>query len=105
MAESWLTRHQESFSSIREIGSTEAIRECVLAGLGVAVMSEKAVQRQISQGLLSPVATLGPARTRQFFLSPGPRSDSESFGSGLVAILKGGGLEGSGQVYGSLIAS
>ncbi len=42
-----------------EIGSTEAIKQLVAAGLGVAIVSEAAVKDQVALGRLSPVAMRG----------------------------------------------
>ena len=47
-----------AFNLIAELGSSEAIKEAVLAGLGVSILSVRAVRREIGQGLLRecPVA-------------------------------------------------
>lgn len=43
-----------------EFASVEAIKQCVIAGLGVALLPRMAVQQELRQGLLTPLAWSGP---------------------------------------------
>jgi len=43
------------FDVICEMGSSEAVKEAILAGLGVSILSIFAAKREISQGLLTVV--------------------------------------------------
>lgn len=62
-----------------EVGSTEAAKRCALAGLGLAFVSRRAVERELAAGVLyvHPLAGLPAARTfylatvRGVTLSPG----------------------------------
>jgi DNA-binding transcriptional LysR family regulator len=51
-----------------ELGSSEAIKEAVIAGLGVSVISIHAVERELSQGLLLEVPLQGCKLERNFYL-------------------------------------
>ncbi|MBN1365334.1 MAG: LysR family transcriptional regulator [Syntrophaceae bacterium] len=51
-----------------ELGSSEAIKEAVIAGLGVSVISIHAVSRELSQGLLCEVPIRGYQMERNFYL-------------------------------------
>lgn len=51
-----------------ELGSSEAVKEAVLAGLGVSVISISAVERELSQGLLFNVPLHGCRMERNFYL-------------------------------------
>jgi DNA-binding transcriptional LysR family regulator len=52
---------------VMELGSTEAIKEALLAGLGVSILSRTSVLREISSGLLSTVAIRGLKLERDFY--------------------------------------
>jgi DNA-binding transcriptional LysR family regulator len=51
-----------------EIGSSEAIKEAVIAGLGVSVISVHAVVRELTQKMLCTASLPGCAITRHFYL-------------------------------------
>ena len=51
-----------------ELGSSEAIKEAVIAGLGVSVISIYAVERELSQRLLFEVPIQGCPMERNFYL-------------------------------------
>ncbi len=51
-----------------ELGSSEAIKEAIIAGFGVSVISIHAVERELSQGLLSEVPIAGCPMERNFYL-------------------------------------
>ena len=56
------------FNICSELGSSEAIKEAVIAGLGVSVISIYAVQRELSQGLLLEIPIQGCKMERNFYL-------------------------------------
>lgn len=54
-------------SVLMELGSTEAIKEALLAGLGVSILSRTSVLREIRSGLLSAVSIRGLKLERDFY--------------------------------------
>jgi DNA-binding transcriptional LysR family regulator len=56
------------FNVICEMGSSEAVKESILAGLGVSILSLFAVNRELSQGLLKAVNVKGCNIERYFYL-------------------------------------
>ena len=58
----------DSFNVTCEMGSSEAVKEAVLAGLGVSVLSIHAIERELSQGLLAAVPVEDCAIERRFYL-------------------------------------
>ena len=56
------------FNVICEMGSSEAVKEAILAGLGVSILSSFAVKREISQGLLAALHVSNCSMERYFFL-------------------------------------
>jgi DNA-binding transcriptional LysR family regulator len=66
-ADSWLLERLAAHGPLRvefELGSTEAIKRLVAAGVGLACLSRHTVQRSIEQGLLVEVQTRLPAARR-----------------------------------------
>ncbi len=53
---------------VAELGSSDAVKEAILAGLGVSILSLRAVQREINQGLLKEVAIEDWRLERSFYL-------------------------------------
>ncbi len=58
----------DSFNVACEMGSSEAVKEAVLAGLGVSVLSIHAIERELNQGLLAAVPVEDCAIERRFYL-------------------------------------
>ena len=56
------------FNVICEMGSSEAVKEAILAGLGVSILSIFAIRREISQGLLTVVNLSDCRMERHFYL-------------------------------------
>ena len=56
------------FNVVCEMGSTEAVKEAILAGLGVSILSAFAVKRELEQGLLVPVSIVDCVMERYFYL-------------------------------------
>ena len=53
---------------VAELGSTEAVRQAVKAGLGVSILSRRAVEDELSFNLIKHIKTPGLNLTRTFFL-------------------------------------
>lgn len=60
--------HLSGFNIICEMGSTEAVKEAILAGLGVSVLSAFAIRRELQQGLLATVDIADSVMERYFYL-------------------------------------
>jgi DNA-binding transcriptional LysR family regulator len=57
-----------NFQIVSEMGSSEAVKESIIAGLGVSVLSIHAVRRELNQGILVRVPLAGPKIKRSFFM-------------------------------------
>ena len=53
---------------VMELGSTEAVKHGVMAGLGSSFVSERTIQIEVSQGLLKKVKIEDLSITRSFWL-------------------------------------
>lgn len=58
----------DAFNVVAEVGSTEAVRHAVKAGLGLAIVSKRAVEDDVGLGLLSALAIKGIDLNRRFYL-------------------------------------
>lgn len=67
-AEGLLGERLKNFARSVEVPSTEALKQSVAAGLGVAVLSSWATQLEEAAGLLQPVRDPQLRQTRRFFL-------------------------------------
>lgn len=56
------------FNVICEMGSSEAVKEAVLAGLGVSILSSFAIKREVSQGLMTALPVGNCNIERYFYL-------------------------------------
>jgi DNA-binding transcriptional LysR family regulator len=56
------------FNVICEMGSSEAVKEAILAGLGVSILSSFAIKREISQGLLTALHVSNCNIERYFYV-------------------------------------
>ncbi len=52
---------------IMELGSTEAVKEALIAGLGISILSRTSIQREIEDGLLKEVPIRGLKLERDFY--------------------------------------
>ncbi|OPY82584.1 MAG: HTH-type transcriptional activator CmpR [Smithella sp. PtaU1.Bin162] len=72
VAESYLKKHKaisfSGFNICSELGSSEAVKEAVIAGLGVSIISVHAVCRELRQGLLLEIPLSGCRMARDFYL-------------------------------------
>jgi len=55
-------------NTVAEMGSSEAVKEAVLAGLGISVLSLHAVKRELEQGIIVEIPILGWRIVRQVYL-------------------------------------
>jgi molybdate transport repressor ModE-like protein len=68
-AETLLGELLKEFGRVIELSSTEAIKQAVIAGLGVAVLSSWATQLEEQTGLLHPVRDARLSQPRRFYLA------------------------------------
>jgi DNA-binding transcriptional LysR family regulator len=66
--EKQLGRSLSRFNVICEMGSSEAVKEAILAGLGVSILSSFAIKREMSQGLLTALHVSNCNMERYFYL-------------------------------------
>jgi len=67
-SEALLGDWMNDFARVVELSNTEAIKQTVAAGLGVAVLSSWATRLEEQAGLLSPVADARLRRSRRFYV-------------------------------------
>lgn len=72
IVEECLQRHFDinfsRFNVVCEMGSSEAVKEAILAGLGVSILSVFAIERELKQGILTIVNINDCAMERYFYL-------------------------------------
>jgi DNA-binding transcriptional LysR family regulator len=56
------------FATACELGSSEAVKEAVISGLGISILSIHAVKRELKSGLLRRIPLEAPRIQRSFFL-------------------------------------
>ena len=56
-----------------QLGSTAAVKEAIVHGLGITILSRRAVRLEVQAGLLRTVPLAGITLTRQFLLAEDPR--------------------------------
>ena len=81
IVESMLREHGvlEKIESYMEIGSTQAIKSAVEAGLGVSILSKLTVDRELKQGTLREVRIDGIKLTRNLWLVRKPQRFSKNW--------------------------
>lgn len=52
---------------VMELGSTEAIKQALIAGLGVSILSRTSIEREVKDGLLNVVSIRGLKLERDFY--------------------------------------
>ncbi len=77
------------FNICGELGSSEALKEAVIAGWGVSVISIHAVSRELSQGLLCEIPIQGLTMERNFYLIYRRQFDFRSFHKTFIHYIKG----------------
>jgi len=58
---------EKTLNVIMELGSTEAVKEALIAGLGVSILSRTSILREIQDGLLKEVPIRGLKLERDFY--------------------------------------
>jgi len=53
---------------VAEMGSTEAVRQAIKAGVGVSILSERAVDDELAAGSLKKIGIKGMSFQRAFYL-------------------------------------
>ena len=76
------------FTICGELGSSEAIKEAVIAGWGVSVISIHAFSRELSQGLLFEVPIQGCLMERNFYLIHKRKFDFRPFHKTFINFIK-----------------
>lgn len=59
---------EQDLQSVAEIGSTAAVKEAVKAGIGIAILSQRAAVDEVQCGRLATVAIQGQSLKRPFYL-------------------------------------
>ena len=78
----------DQFNICGELGSSEAIKEAVIAGWGVSVISIHAVSRELSQGLLCEIPLQGYSMERNFYLIYRRQLDFRPFHKTFINFIK-----------------
>ncbi|MFS0724529.1 LysR substrate-binding domain-containing protein [Paenibacillus sp. 1P07SE] len=68
LIEGWAAQHGVKLSLAMEVSSTETMKEMIRSGLGVGILSELSVQRDIGQGRLVGRSLPGASFGRRIFL-------------------------------------
>ncbi len=58
-----------SFRVVGEMGSTQAIKQAIKAGVGVSLLSRRAVEEECRSGALAALRVVGLAIGRSFYLA------------------------------------
>jgi len=86
-----LARFAEPASAARvTVGSSEAAKRCVLAGLGMAFISRHAVAQELADGRLTLCALPGLPVRRSFFVAQLRNATPSSAGAALIDLLVDG---------------
>jgi DNA-binding transcriptional LysR family regulator len=90
--ESYLKEHKSAslaqFNICGELGSSEAIKEAILAGLGVSILSIHAIKRELKQGLLLEIILTGCHIKRDFYLIRQKQLDIKPFHKLFIDFIK-----------------
>lgn len=77
----------EKIDSYMEIGSTQAIKSAVEAGLGVSILPRLTVSRELEQGTLREVSMDGVNLTRNLWMVRKPQRFSKAWVSDLLELI------------------
>ena len=78
----------DRFNICGELGSSEAVKESVIAGWGVSAISIHAVSRELSQGLLCEIPVQGLSMERNFYLIYRRQFDFRPFHKTFINFIK-----------------
>ncbi len=76
------------FNICAELGSSEAVKEAIIAGLGVSIISIHAVERELAQGLLTEIPVQSCRMERNFHLIYRHNFDFRAFHKTFIDFLK-----------------
>ncbi len=90
--ESYLKEHMAaSISQLNiccELGSSEAVKEAIIAGIGISFLSLHAIKRELQQGLLTEIKLNGCQIEREFYLIRSKQCDLEPFHRRFIDFIK-----------------
>lgn len=90
--ESYLKEHKlaglDQFNICCQLGSSEAIKEAIIAGLGVSIISIYAVERELSSKLIMTVPLDGVTIGRNFYMIRGRQCDLKTFHRLFIDFIK-----------------
>lgn len=61
-------RGTDSLKMVARLGTSTAVKEGVKAGIGVSILSSRAVETEVKAGILKPLRVKGVSMTRHFYL-------------------------------------
>ena len=67
--------HQDSLKTVAVLGSTDAVKQALKAGLGVSVLSKIAIDEELASGALVELKPAGLSMKREFYLIKHKRRD------------------------------
>ncbi|RLB41253.1 MAG: LysR family transcriptional regulator [Deltaproteobacteria bacterium] len=77
----------EGFKVVASLGSSTAVKEGIKSGLGVSVLSERAVETEVKAGILKPVKIKGLPMKRKFYLIQDKRREASPLCRTMVDFL------------------
>lgn len=92
VVEAYLKEHKATsllqFNVCSELGSSEAIKEAVIAGLGVSILSVHAIKRELQRKLLLEIMLTGCNIERDFYLIRQKQLDLKPFHKLFIDFIK-----------------
>jgi DNA-binding transcriptional LysR family regulator len=89
---------ESNLCEVAQLGSNEAVREAVKAGMGVAILSSRSVDQELRCGTLAAVTLNDPAAQRPIFLLQRKNRELPPVASAFVEHLCSAVGEGSAQI-------
>ena len=77
----------EGFKVVASLGSSTAVKEGIKSGLGVSVLSERAIETEVKAGILKPVKIKGLPMKRKFYLIQDKRREASPLCRTMVDFL------------------
>jgi len=84
----------EALDVVAELGSTAAVKQGILHGLGVSVLSARAVELELAAGAIATLGIEGLELGRRFHLVSDPRRTASPLGERFAAFLLGAACTG-----------
>ncbi|MBW1785702.1 MAG: LysR family transcriptional regulator [Deltaproteobacteria bacterium] len=76
-----------SLKPVARLGTSSAVKEGIKAGLGISVISSRAIDTELSIGLLKAIRIKGTVMRRRFYLIRDKRRISSPLSSAMIAFL------------------